>query len=267
VTLLHLIILAIVQGLTEFLPVSSSAHLVLTPQLAGFDDQGPLIDVMAHVGTLGAVLVYFRKDVAGVVTGGLQLLRGRMTAGGRLALLVAAATPPALATGAILYAAGLADALRDPRIIIAANLVFALPLWLADRWGASRMEVETMRVRDAVLIGLAQCFAFLPGASRSGVTMTAARALGMTRREAGRFSMLMAIPIIAALGLVATLDLARGAGGGVDLADGLIAAGLSFVAALAAIAAFMSLVERIGFLPFVLYRIALAALVWWLLLA
>jgi len=264
---LHLIILAIVQGLTEFLPVSSSAHLILTPRLAGFEDQGPLIDVMAHVGTLGAVLVYFRKDVAGVIAGGVTLLQGAMTPGGRLALLVAVATPPALLTGAVLYAAGLADALRDPNIIIAANLVFALPLWLADRWGARRVDVETMTFRHAVGIGLAQCFAFLPGASRSGVTMTAARALGMTRREAGRFSMLMAIPIIAALGLIAGLDLARAPEGAVDLTDGLIAAGLSFAAALAAITVFMSLVERIGFLPFVIYRIALAGVVWWLLAA
>ncbi len=259
---LHLIILAIVQGLTEFLPVSSSAHLILTPRLAGFADQGPLIDVMAHVGTLGAVLFYFRKDVFGVLGGGLKLLSGTVTPGGRVALLVAAATPPALVTGGLIYASGAAEALRDPQIIIWANLVFALPLWLADRWGARRASVETMSLRDAALIGLAQCFAFMPGASRSGVTMTAARALGMTRREAGRFSMLMSIPIIAALGLVAGLDLAGAPAGGVDLTDGLIAAALSFVAALAAIAAFMSLVERIGFLPFVIYRVALAGVVW-----
>ena len=137
--------------------------------------------------------------------------------------------------------------------------MFALPLWLADRYGPKVHTIETMSFKQAALIGLAQLFALIPGASRSGVTMTAGRALGLTRSESARFSMLMAIPVIGAFGFISMIELARAGadGGGASLTDGLIVAGLSFVTAWAAIAVLMKLVDRIGFLPFVLYRIAL----------
>lgn len=261
--LLHLIILAIVQGITEFLPISSSAHLILAPQILGDADQGPLIDVMAHLGTLFAVLVYFRADVANVLTGKLALLQGRMTPGGKLALLIAIATPPVLIAGGGLYLSGMADALRSPLVIAWATLILALPLWLADHFGKQTVTTETLSWRGAALIGLAQMFALIPGSSRSGVTMTAARALGMTRSEAARFSMLMAVPVIAAFGLLAVIELARGADTAHSLIDGLIVAALSFFAALASIAVLMRVVDRLGFLPFVIYRLGLAALLFW----
>lgn len=261
--LVQLLILALVQGITEFLPISSSAHLILAPEVTGSADQGPLIDVMAHLGTLFAVLVYFRRDVAGVATGKLALLRGRVTEGGRLVLLIAVATPPVLIFGGALYVSGLADALRDPLVIASATLIFALPLWLADHYCKQIKTVETLSFKGALLIGVAQMFALVPGASRSGVTMTAARALAMTRSEAARFSMLMAVPVIAAFGLLAGIELARGAEPGAGLTDGLIVAGLSFFAAWAAIAVLMKVVDRIGFLPFVIYRLALAGLLFW----
>ena len=259
-----LLILALVQGITEFLPISSSAHLILAPELAGASDQGPLIDVMAHLGTLFAVLVYFHKDVRAVMTGKLALLTGKVTPGGRLVLLIAVATPPVLIAGGGLYASGMIDLLRDPLVIAWSTLIFALPLWLADHFGKRTQSIETLSFRGAFLIGLAQMLALIPGASRSGVTMTAARALSMTRSEAARFSMLMAVPVIAAFGLLAGIELARGADAGASLTDGVIVAVMSFVAALAAIAVLMRVVERIGFLPFVIYRLALAAaLFWW----
>ena len=262
--IVYLIVLALVQGITEFLPISSSAHLILAPEIAGQADQGPLIDVMAHLGTLLAVMVYFHRDMAAAAAGKLALARGRITEGGRLVLLIAAATPPVLIAGGGLYISGLADALRDPQVIAWATLIFAAPLWLADHYGPRRVTVETLSASGAALIGLAQMLALIPGASRSGVTMTAARALGMERRAAARFSMLMAVPVIAAFGLLAVVELARGADPGASLADGLLIAALSFAAALAAIAVLMRVVERIGFLPFVLYRLALAgALFWW----
>lgn len=256
--LVYLIVLALVQGITEFLPISSSAHLILAPQLSGQADQGPLIDVMAHLGTLLAVLVYFHRDAGAAITGKLALLRGQVTAGGRLVLLIAAATPPVLIFGGGLYVTGWVDALRDPMVIAWATLIFALPLWLADHYGRRTVTIETLSWRSAGLIGLAQMFALVPGASRSGVTMTAARALGMTRSEAARFSMLMAVPVIAAFGLLAGIELARGEAPGASLADGLLIAGLSFLAALAAITILMRIVDRIGFLPFVIYRAGLA---------
>lgn len=263
-SLVYLFVLAVIQGITEFLPISSSAHLILAPEVMGEADQGPLIDVMAHAGSLLAVLIYFHRDIRAVIAGKLALVTGRMTPGGRLVLLIALATPPALIAGGILYVSGLAEALRSPLVIAWSTLIFAVPLYLADRYGRSESTVETMGWRTAFWIGIAQVFAFIPGASRSGVTMTAGRALGLTRRDAARFSMLMSIPIIAALGLAAGLELASGEIAGVSLSDGLIVAGLSFVSALAAIAALMAVVERVGFIPFVFYRIALAVvlLIW-----
>ncbi len=261
--LVQLLILALVQGITEFLPISSSAHLILAPEVTGATDQGPLIDVMAHLGTLFAVLVYFRRDVGQVITGKLALLQGRVTAGGRLVLLIAIATPPVLIFGGLLYVSGLADALRDPLVIAWATLIFALPLWLADHYARQTETAQTLSYKGAFLIGVAQMFALIPGASRSGVTMTAARALSMTRSEAARFSMLMAVPVIAAFGLLAGIELARGAEPGASLSDGLIVAGLSFFAAWAAIAVLMRFVDAAGFLPFVIYRLALAGLLFW----
>ncbi|WP_138512889.1 undecaprenyl-diphosphate phosphatase [Maricaulis alexandrii] len=256
-SLVYLVVLALVQGITEFLPISSSAHLILAPSVLGQADQGPLIDVMAHAGSLVAVLVYFWRDILNVAQGKLALLTGKVTPGGRLALLVAASMPPVFIVAGGLYAFDLVDALRSPAVIAASTLIFALPLWLADRYGKQTVAIETMSFKQAALIGVAQLFALIPGASRSGVTMTAGRALGLKRSESARFSMLMAVPVIAAFGLVSGLELARGAEAGASLTDGLIVAGLSFLAAWAAIAILMKLVDRIGFLPFVIYRIAL----------
>ncbi len=263
-TLIHLVILALVQGITEFLPISSSAHLILTPALLGAADQGPLIDVMAHGGTLLAVLVYFWHDIRAVTIGKFALLSGRITPGGRLALLIGASLPPVLIFGGALFAFNLIDALRSPLVIAISTLVFALPLWLADRYGASSKSIETLTFKDAALIGLAQAFALIPGASRSGVTMTAGRALGLGRSDSARFSMLMSIPVIAAFAVLSLIELMRESSGSAHLHDGLIVAGLSFVSALGAIAVLMRLVERIGFLPFVIYRVALGVglLVW-----
>lgn len=255
----QLVILALVQGLTEFLPVSSSAHLILAPIVMRLEDQGPLIDVMAHLGSLFAVLVYFWRDIRDIAVGKLAWLSGKMTPGGRLALMVGVATPPVLIAAGLLYFTGMADALRSPAVIAGATLVFALPLWLADRYGPQVKTTETMGFREAFLIGVAQLFALIPGASRSGVTMTAGRALGLTRPESARFSMLMSIPVIAAFGLVAGIDLARGEGGAAGFSDGLIVAGLSFVSALASIWVLMRVVEKLGFLPFVIYRLVLGA--------
>lgn len=264
--LIQLILLSLVQGLTEFLPVSSSAHLILAPIAAGLEDQSPLIDVMAHVGSLVAVLVYFHRDIANITRGKLAWLNGRMTPGGRLALLIGAATPPVLLGAGLLYFTGQTDLFRSPLVIGIATLVFAVPLWAADKFGPSRETVGTLTYRDAFLIGVAQLFALIPGASRSGVTMTAGRALGLGRSDAARFSMLMAAPVIAAFGLVAGWDLAHSDVAGASLTDGLIVAVLSFFAAWASIAVMMRFVERVGFLPFVIYRLVLAGLIFWLLI-
>jgi len=257
-SLFTLIFLALIQGVTEFLPISSSAHLILAPDAGGFEDQGVLIDLMAHMGSLVAVLVYFRKDVGAVLSGQSALMRGRMNEGGKLALLIAAATPPVIIVGGAVYLAGFVEALRSPVIIAWAMVIFSVPLWAADHFGRRSVTTQTLSFKGAALIGLAQVLALIPGASRSGVTMTAGRALGMTRTEASRFSMLISIPVTAAFGLAALIELARGAEAGINLMDGLLVAVFSFFAAWAAIAVLMKFVGRIGFLPFVVYRLALA---------
>ncbi len=260
-TLIQMVLLALIQGITEFLPVSSSAHLILLPYVMKVPDQGPLIDLMAHAGSLLAVMAYFRRDVWLMLAGSVDFVTGkRETTAGRLFLLILVATPPALITGAALFYFGLASALRQPVIIGVASLVFALPLWLADRYGKNEGSVEGKGVGAAFVIGLAQILAFIPGTSRSGITMTMARALGVERSQAARFSMLLSIPVLAAMGMAAGLELAtHPAHGDGDLANGLIVLSLSALTAYLSIAIFMRLVERIGFFPFALYRMGLGA--------
>ncbi len=261
--MLQLVVLAIIQGITEFLPVSSSAHLILAPMVLGTADQGPLIDLMAHGGSLIAVIAYYRKDVGMVLLGMKDTAFGRFaTDNARLFLLLAIATPPGIVAGGALFLSGHADALRDPKIIALASLVFALPLWAADRWAREKGSVESRGWKAALFIGLAQVLAFIPGTSRSGITMTAARALGITRFQAARFSMLMSIPLLGALALAAGVELSlKGAGNSAGLTDGLVVLGLSALVAYGAIAIFMRLVERIGLLPFALYRVALSVVI------
>ena len=253
----QLVLLALVQGLTEFLPVSSSAHLILPSQLLGWPDQGVLVDVMAHFGSLFAVLLYFRQDVARGVRGGFDLLARRDTDNARLTWLILVASPPALLAGAGLAVLDVTDLLRSPLLIAATTVGFGALLWAADALGKEERGVDGLRWRGALLIGMAQVLALLPGTSRSGITMTAARGLGLSREESARFSMLLGIPIIAAGGLYALLQLAGGDAAGATLTDGLAVAVLSFLAAYLAVALFMRWVPRIGMAPFALYRFAL----------
>ncbi len=163
---------------------------------------------------------------------------------------------PAVLVGAVVGLTGLSDRMRSLEVIAVASIVFGLVLYASDRWPPRTRVTRDLSMRDVILIGLAQALALIPGTSRSGITMTAARALHMTRSEAARFSMLLSIPIIIASGTFAALDLGSGASGSA-WNDAAIAAALSFIAAYASIAVFMSFVERIGFTPFVIYRVAL----------
>ena len=263
-SLLQLIILAIIQGLTEFLPISSSAHLILPAQILGWPDQGPLIDVMAHFGSLFAVMAYFRKDVGAMISGFFDLLARRLNTGSALALNLIIATPPALLLGAFLHFGGWDEAIRSPLLIACTTIFFGILLWLADIWGKRVKTTEDLTWKGAFTLGLAQSIALIPGTSRSGITMTAARAMGMTRTESARFSMLMSIPIIGAGGLFSLIKLSGG-GAGASLSDGLIVAGLSFITAYLCIAAFMRVVSRIGMFPFMVYRLVLGAgLLFWI---
>ena len=256
-TLWNLILLALIQGVTEFLPVSSSGHLVLLPNLTGMADQGQVIDVAVHVGTLGAVIVYFWSDVRLALGGIPRMLTGRIdTPGARLAFLLLVATIPVILVGLILHLTGLSDALRSIAVIGWTMLIFGLVLYWADQRGPQVNPADSWTLRHAIIMGLWQAVALIPGTSRSGITITGARLLGYDRESAARLSMLMSIPTIAASGIllggevIVTAD-AQAA------RDGAIAAALAFGSALLALALMMRLLRSVSFTPYVIYRVAL----------
>jgi len=256
VSLLQIVVLALVQGITEFLPISSSGHLVLVPVVAGWPDQGLAMDVAVHVGTLGAVIVYFWRDVWAMAVGLVRSLRGRADPGGRLFWLVVLATVPVVVAGVALKALGWDDALRSVAVIGWTMLGFGVVLWLADRFAPADRGLERIGPAGALAIGFAQILALIPGTSRAGITMTAARALGYARPDAARFSLLLSIPTILAAGALAGLDLAESGDVG-RMTDAAIGAGLAFVSALVAIWAMMAWLRRASFTPFVVYRVVL----------
>src|SRR5512134_3301620 len=198
--LLQVIVLAVVQGITEFLPISSSAHLIIVPQVFGWPDQGILLDVAVHVGTLLAVIIYFRRDVHAIISGCIGMLRGRRDGNVKLVLLLAIGTLPVILAGLLIQ--DHMENLRDIRLLGWTTLVFGIILYLADRFGGTARRLAEMHNADAVMIGLAQMLALVPGISRSGITMTAARALGVGREDAARFSLLLSIPTIIGAGVL-----------------------------------------------------------------
>lgn len=258
----HLLILALVQGLTEFLPISSSGHLVLTSRVLGWPDQGVVIDIAVHLGTLLAVTLYFWRDVARVAGGSLRLVTLRGGPDARLAGMLLVATLPVVAAG-FLGRDLISTLFRSVELIAWATIGFGILLWLADRYGLTVKRMEHLGIPNALVIGLAQVLALIPGTSRSGITMTAGRFIGMERVEAARFSLLLSIPTILGAGTLAGLEVWKA--GDIQLGfDALIAVALSFLAGIASIAVMMRWLQNAGFGPFVIYRIALgAALLWW----
>lgn len=255
---LHIVVLALVQGITEFLPISSSGHLILVPIVAGWPDQGLMIDVAVHVGTLGAVLLYFWRDVWMMLAGLGRVARGRWDPGARLAVLVIAATLPVVVAGFILdhfYPQGL----RSIEVIGWTTLLFGIVLYLADAFGLTVRRMEHMRFSDAAVIGVSQVLALIPGTSRSGITMTAARMLGFDRTDAARFSMLLSMPTILGAGTLKGWELYQ-SGDAQLTADAFAVAGLAMVSALVAITLLMAWLRRATFTPFVVYRVVLGVL-------
>lgn len=258
-TLFHLLMLAIIQGLTEFLPVSSSGHLILYPILTGVDDQGLAIDVAVHVGTLLAVILYFRTDVALAARGVPDLLRGRIdNQGAWLALCLAIATVPVIIIGFVLKVTGLIDMMRSVAVIGWTMIIFGIVLYVTDQKGETVKTRQNWGMRDALVLGLWQAVALIPGTSRSGACISGARALGYTRHDAAKIAMLMSIPTIIASGALLGLDLI----GNVDVAtarDAAIGAVFAFFAALLALTLMMKLLQTVSFTPYVIYRVILGA--------
>lgn len=261
----QVVILAIVQGLTEFLPISSSGHLVLVPVFFGWTDQGLAFDVAVHFGSLIAVLIFFRTDIHALLRGGLQVVGGNIkTIESRMALGIALGTIPAALAG-LLFVDWIEANLRSPVVIVFTLSGYAVLMSLADRFGRRTREISGVRITDAVLIGVAQALALVPGTSRSGVTITAAMALGFERQDAARFSFLLAVPVIllatgySLLGLLSA-DAAVAWG---QLAIGVLVSG---IVAYLSIEFFMRFVSRIGLVPFAVYRIVLAAVILYVLI-
>ncbi|PSL16598.1 undecaprenyl-diphosphate phosphatase [Shimia abyssi] len=255
--LLHILLVAIIQGVTEFLPVSSSGHLILLPNLLGLEDQGQAIDVAVHVGTLGAVVLFFWSDVKLAILGVPRLLAGkRDTEGATLAFLLLIATVPVVIAGFILKITGLDEVMRSITVIGWTMLLFGIVLWWADQTGASEKSDGNWNLRDAIIMGLWQAIALIPGTSRSGIAITGARRLGYDRTSAAKLAMLMSIPTILASGGLLTLQVA----GEADIQtakDGAFAAVFSLLAALLALKIMMRLLQSISYTPYVIYRIIL----------
>ena len=263
-TLLQIVVLAVIQGLTEFLPVSSSAHLILGGRVFGWPDQGLVFDVATHLGTLLAVLVYFRRELAEMVRASLTPPRTDQDRQHRaLAVYLGVASIPALAAGAVAH--DLVEAtLRDVRVIAWATIGFGVLLWLADAYGKTHRRLGQMTLGSALLIGLAQALALIPGTSRSGITITMGRFLGFSPEAAARFSFLLSIPVIAAAGGYGALRVATG-DAPIDWLQFALAMGLAALAGWLCIAAFLALLRRVGLLPFVVYRLVLGLALLWLL--
>ncbi len=237
----QIIVLALVQGITEFLPISSSGHLILIPALTGWPDQGQFTDVMVHLGTLGAILVYFWRDVGKLIGGALLLLRGKITDEGRLAIYIVLATIPAVAFGLVLKKFGFADLERSVTVVAWNTLLYGVLMLIADTVGKQTKTIENMTLPSALIIGVAQALALIPGTSRSGITMTAARFLGFTRPDAARFSFLLGIPAIAGAGALTIGEAVENCQK--ITMDAVACAGLTFLAGLAAIAFLMAVLE------------------------
>jgi len=263
-TTLEIVVLALIQGLTEFLPISSSAHLVLPSQLFGWQDQGLAFDVAVHVGTLVAVVCYFRGEVGRMLVAWFGSLTGRSrNQDSTLAWWIILATIPAGLAG--LLANDFVEAyLRSAYVIAATTIVFGLLLWWADARGASHKSEYHAGWKGALFIGAAQALALVPGTSRSGITITAGRYLGMTRDGAARFSFLMSIPVIVMAGGYEGMKLVE-AGDALIWNEVLFGSLLSFISALACIHLFLKLLNRVGMVPFVLYRLVLGVALFWFL--
>ncbi len=262
-SLFHLFILAVIQGLTEFLPISSSGHLILLPKLTSFEDQGQIMDVAVHIGTLGAVVLYFWVDVKKTMIGLGEILRGQFTSdNAKLALLLITATIPVIIAGLILKLTGLSDALRSIKVIAWTMLIFGIVLYIVDQKGAHIKTTKDWNYTDAIKLGLWQMLALIPGTSRSGITITGARQMGYTREDGARISMLMSIPTIIASGLLLSIEVVSTAN--IQAArDGAIAAVFAFIAALLALTLMMRLLKSVSFTPYVIYRVLLGfGLLW-----
>jgi len=260
---MHIVLLALLQGLTEFLPISSSAHLILLPKLNHWADQGLFFDVAVHVGTLTAVVWYFRGELVVMLRDWFaSLVQRRRVGDSNLAWAVGFGTIPVGLAG-LLFKDAVETWLRSPLVIAGATIVFGLLLWWADAQAKRVRDEHTIGWRDVLIIGIAQAVALIPGTSRSGITMTAGLMVGLNRAAAARFSFLLSIPVIILAGGLNTIELVESAVP-VDWTALALGVVISAASAYLCIHLFLKALERIGMFPFVLYRLALGVVLLWL---
>ena len=253
-------ILAFVQGLSEFLPISSSGHLILVPHLFGWEDQGLAYDVAVHVGTLAAVATYFRGPLAVMIREGLGWRPAQpLSPDARLAWCIVLATVPVGLVG-LAFAGLIEQHLRNPLFVAGTLSFFGVLMWVADRLGRQERDEYSVGWREALIIGSAQALSLMPGTSRSGVTITAGLALGMTRSAAARFSFLLAVPGIAMAGVYELFKLLS-SGDVIDWPGLSLGAVVAAVTGYACIHVLLKFIERVGLLPFTLYRLLIAGLI------
>ncbi len=259
--------LALLQGLTEFLPISSSAHLILLPELIGWADQGVGFDVAVHIGTLLAVVMFYRKDLKIIIRDWFKSITGNpATMHSRLAWHVIIGTIPAVFAGLLFVVIDdLSEQMRSPLIIATTTIVFGLLLWFSEAIAKELRRIKEIRWQDALVVGLFQALAFIPGTSRSGITITAGLLLGINREGAARFSFLLSIPIIILAGLSNGYKLFRSVE---PVQWDMIAVGVvvSAVVAYLTIGWFLRLLDKVGLIPFVIYRLFLGVLLLYLFL-
>ncbi len=259
-TWLQIIVLAVVQGLTEFLPVSSSGHLILVPAFFGWADQGLVFDIAVHFGSLGAVCVYFRTDIAALLRGAGDIVAGRADSSqARMAWCIGIGTVPAAIAG-LLFAGWIAANLRSPMIVVATLAGYGALMALADRFAPRDRVLSTLGIRDAIFVGLAQALALVPGTSRSGITITAGRLLGLRRQDAARFSFLLSVPVILLATILQVVMLITG-DEPVAWENLAVAALISGTVAYLSIDFFMRFFSVLGLLPFAIYRLLLASVI------
>lgn len=259
----HIIFLSVIQGLTEFLPISSSAHLILPAQLLHWPDQGLAFDVAVHVGTLIAIVGYFRNDILQIIVAWFASLASRQsTSDSRLGWWICLATLPAGLAG-VVFDDFISEHLRSLEVIAYATIGFGVLLWLSDRFGASDKGEAQFGVKSVLFIGFAQALALIPGTSRSGITMTAARSLGFTRESSAKFSFLLSIPLILAAGGLKSMELVA-SNLAVDWVGILMGVVLSAISAYLCIYLFLKWLNTIGFFPFFVYRLVLGSVLLWI---
>lgn len=259
-SLFILFVLAIVQGITEFLPISSSAHLALLHQWKGTTSNDLALDIAVHIGSIIAVILYLREDAFRAFRGLFRMHNYRSSHDGQLALGLVVATIPAVIVGFVLKLTGLADTLRNIQVIGWMMIIFGIALWWVHRIAPENRRQANWSFGTAIRLGIWQAAALVPGVSRSGITMTAARSMGYERHTAARMSMLMSIPITLASGAILILDVAKAGVGSAFSVSILIAAALSFIAAYIALSLMMAFLSRVSFTPYVIYRVALGVI-------